>query len=433
MLLVLGTSKPGSCDSAVDDGSRPHLTRHENWKLFAAASDGDGWRVCGKLELTSKYHVYAATGLQRVVRQMGGMDVALSVDSGLIRCKCHAGLELDSPPNVDTTAQPLAFEVQIADGNDNRLNISIPLEAPCYIAFCQSTPTNLLKIYQRTDESLSLQLSPECSLLKKYENSPLHNILHILEDGAVALSLPVTNVRDNRVKSPAMAHRITQTVDKSNNVIQIGQRHESGRVCMIDVIRSIDLPNMVPDSPDSQKIKFIHTLALDPSSCVNSHGHQQREGPADPSILQVLSIKPWLSSRHSHFANHNSQGLFASLQAKPSTVMSLLNSIHDKGSYVVGAAATKHRVAGKIRKVRQSSSPPVFNDTFYMASIRENSATGTIVTSVQATGNGAITYTMTPDNGFSGRLFAMNSSTGVVTTTGLSSFYYMCNSVIRFM
>lgn len=352
------------------------------------------------------------------------MDVALSVDSGLIRCKCHAGLELASPPNVDTITQAWSFEVQIADGNDNRLKISIPLEAPCHIAFCQRIPTSLLKIYQHTDEPLSLQLSPECSLLKEYGNTSPHNILQILKDGAVAVSLPVTDVRDERVKSPAMAHKITQTEGRSNT-IKIQQRHKSHRICTMNVIRSIDLPNetaMVTDSPDSQKIKFIHTLALDPSSCVNSHSRQKREGPADPTALQVLSVKPWLNSWHSPFADHNSQGLFASPHAKPPTT-SLINNIHDKGGYVVGATATKHGVvAGKVRKARQSSSPPEFNDTFYMASIRENSPTGTVVTSVRATGNGPIIYTMTPDNGYSGRLFAMNSSTGVVTTTGLSSY-----------
>ena len=92
---------------------------------------------------------------------------------------------------------------------------------------------------------------------------------------------------------------------------------------------------------------------------------------------------------------------------------------------MVHAAATKHGVADKVRKVRQSPSPPEFNNTFYMASVREDSPTGTVVTSVRAMGNGPITYTMTPNNGYSGRLFAMNSSTGVVTTTGLSSYTRM--------
>ena len=76
----------------------------------------------------------------------------------------------------------------------------------------------------------------------------------------------------------------------------------------------------------------------------------------------------------------------------------------------------------RLRVVRQTStSPPQFNDTFYMASVLENSPLHTTVTGVRATGNAPISYTMTPDNGFSEGLFSMNSSTGVVTTTGLSS------------
>lgn len=432
VLLLFGACNLVGCGVAGKDPdglSQVQVIAARTWRengIPAAASEE--WRVCGKIELPSpKYRIqHAANGSSRITLHnlRRSMDVSLSLDTGIVKCKCQ---QLVVPPSVDTTTHQANIEVQIADSEDNHFTIVFPLEAPCQVSYCQRKPTTLLTVVQTTvSEHLSLELNPtNCNMLKNYWNSirRVPNLLQLYDDGAVALNLPTTKGRGGD-KSMAVVDGIKSAADSKESIPQIHNRHQLGQLCTIDLIRSIKVPNRTDhrNLSDSGEITFVQSLPFDPASCIQwrelYYGRpKQYHAHSSGASAILLSTRPWLSGQYSPSVHHNSRALFTSLQAKPSTV-SQFNRIHDEGGKIVGEHAAKHKDS-RPREVRQaSSSPPVFNDTFYMAYVTENSPLGTVVTGVRATGSGPITYTMTPDNGYSDGLFSMNSSTGVVTTTG---------------
>ena len=444
-LLLLGTCKDVVSsryieEERLDRQSENHinLTELKNKQFAAAASDD--WRVCGKLELPSQHSIYAATGsAQRVVQRSNGVEIVISPETGTVLCRCRRHeLEVSAPPNVDTTAQPAAFEVRIADNNNgNHFTVRLLLEASCRSSHCQRNPSILLKISeQQTKRYSSLRLSPGCDKLIQHKNSQLHTSLQVLDDGAVALSIAA--VSEDGVKSPQYPTTASEkkwTLNQSNvSVLQRQRNHRlSSQECQIDLTQSVTLSNETKDidSMHTRGITFTESLPLDLASCISlwdeMSAHQPYKMDTGATTL-LLSVKPWSSGQRSLSSNHDTPKVFSSHHAKPSTTIRTFNDIHEKGSTTVGASLT-NRGSSKVREVRQTiSSPPAFNDTFYMAFVRENSQTGTVVTGVRATGNAPIVFTMTPDSGFSEGLFMMNSSTGVVTTTGLS--VYMCRCIL---
>ena len=439
-LLLLGTSKDVVSSRSIekerlDRQSENHmnLTELKNKQFAAAASDD--WRVCGKLELPSQYSIYAATGsVGRAVQRSNGVEIVISLETGTVLCRCwRHELEVSAPPNVDTTAQPAAFEVGIADNNNgNHFTVGLLLEASCRSSHCQRNPSILLKISeQQTKRYSSLRLSPGCDKLIQHKNIPLQTSLQVLDDGAVALSIAA--VSEDRVKSPQYPTTTSEkkwTLNQSNvGVLQRQRNHRSSsQECQIDLTQSVTLSNETKDidSMHTRGITFTESLPLNLASCISlwdeMSAHQPYKMDTGATTL-LLSVKPW-SSRQRSLSNHDTPKVFSSHHAKPSTTIRTFNDIHEKGSTTVGASLT-NRGGSKVREVRQTiSSPPAFNDTFYMAFVRENSQAGTVVTGVRATGNTPIVYMMTPDSGFSEGLFMMNSSTGVVTTTGLSVCMY---------
>ena len=440
--LLFGTPKPVGCRSAgkdglSKDGEAAMQVIAKRWRegsdimrTRSAAASSDDWRVCGELRLSSQFRIIAANRSRSILQRGGrGMEVSLSPDSGIVKCKCHQPVSL---PTVDTTAHQAAFEVLIADSKNNHFTIDLPLEAPCQLSFCQRKPTTLLRIDQRESGHLSLDLNPECSstLVEHYGDSK--KLLQRFDDGVVALSLPAA-IRDSG-SSPRVAYGMDGALGYGSSLSPNQHRDQSSQLCTIDVIRSISVSNGTrdADAPDSLEIKFIQSLPLDLTSCTNwrelLRGRQSRQAANGRSTI-YLSVKPWLSNPYSLFTHpQSSADMFTSRHAKPSTTTKL-NAIHDKGGSMVRESSTRHG-NDRLRKIRQTStSPPQFNDTFYMASVLENSPRHTVVTGVRATGNAPITYTMTPDSGFSEGFFSMNSSTGVVTTAGLSSCaytYYYC-------
>ena len=419
-VLLSGASQLVSCsyeENGLQDTQLVSKTRHEIQLVAATSRDADdGWRMCGKLDLSSKYRIHAADGVQNVLQHhTESMDVALLPDSGILRCRCRQ--HRVSPPSVDTANHKVAIVVQVVDSKDNHFKISLPLEpVSCQVSYCRRNPTALFTIKQQKsiNERTSLQLNSDCtSMLSKEYSSPLS--VRLLRNGAVVLSaLPTANLRRKNSSLP-WAHGVGQTSVNSGILLQ--NQYQLGQKCSIDVIQSIKLINGT-GSPYTHDINFTRLLPLELTNCINLLNDHQ--ATVRPSTV-LLSVRPWLSNHDTMFAGHNSRG---SYHAELSTTTGAVNAIHEKGGRIVSESAAKHRArvgASKIREVRQVSTAPLeFNDTFYMASVFENSPLGTVVITVRATGNGPIIYTMTPDSSFSTGLFTMNSSTGVVTTTGLS-------------
>lgn len=411
----LNYDKNGSPDPQITGGSRQ--SPHE--KLLAAATsdapaDLNSWRVCGKLSLSSKYKIHAAAGVQDIlVHHSDSMDVAISPESGLMSCRCRL-LHVSDPPSVDTTNHQVDVEVQAVDREKgDKFSLHVELVNPCQVSFCQRNPTNLLSIIkqrQSTREHISLQLNSECtSTLLKDHSLPLN--VQLMGSGAVALSapLPSANLRRKSLSLP-WTHRVGPTSD--NGGILLRNQYQLGQACSIDVTRPIKPTNGI-DSSYTHDINFTQLLPLELVNCIDLLNDASHQATIMHSMVP-LSVRPWMSGPDALLASHNSH---KSHHAELSTTS---DAIHEKGGHIVGKSATRHG-ASKIREVRQlSTSPPEFNDTFYVGSVLENSPFGTMVIAVRATGNGRIVYTMTPDSGFSGGLFAMNRTTGVVTTTGLS-------------
>ena len=434
VFILSGTSQLVSCSYDKNGSPDPQITaRNRQEKLLAAATgdtpDIDGWRVCGKLSLSSKYKIHAAAGVQhqQLVHHSDSVDVAISPETGTISCRCRLLHRVQLPSSVDTTNHQVAIEVQIVDMEQR---ISLPMEFavnPCQISFCQRnpSPTTLLTIKQRqlTSEynNISLQLNSECTSMLLQEHSPIN--VQLMGNGAVALSaLPSTNLRIKNLPLP-LTHRVGRTSDNSGILLR-NQHQLLGQACNIDVTRPIQLTGGI-DSPYSHGISFTQLLPLELVNCINLLNDRQPTVTPMMHNVVLLSahVSPWLSGHNALFARHNSQRPYHAQLSTTSDV------IHEKGGHAVSKSATRHGVAqaSKIREVRQSStSPPEFNDTFYMGSVPENSPSGTMVIAVRATGNGQIVYTMTPDSGFSSGLFAMNRTTGVVTTTGLSCSDHWC-------
>ncbi len=72
---------------------------------------------------------------------------------------------------------------------------------------------------------------------------------------------------------------------------------------------------------------------------------------------------------------------------------------------------------------RQGNLPLHFDQLHYIVRVRENSPTGTEVTTVRVSGQdssslGEITYSMAPEDAHSSQLFSLHPTTGVITTTG---------------
>ena len=396
-------------------GSQDHRIanriRHE--KQLDFASGGGDWRVCGKLELSSKYKMQTAAGVQHSELQYysENMAVTLSPETGIVKCSCHMQDHQQhpvSPPSVDLTNHQVAIVVQVVDReNHNHFKISLPLEPiACQVSYCRKNPTNLLTIERRrtVSEHISLQLSSECT----GPRAPQINV-QLLENGMVELS-------KSAIAPFSWTHRLLgQTTDNSDILLQ--NRHGLSQKCCINVTHSIKLANHT-DSPYARhEINFTQLLPLELTTCVNLlREHHVTLSNYEPSVV-LLSVKPWLND---HDTGHNSPG---SYHAEPSTAS---DTIHEKGGHIVSKFATRHGApASNVhRRVRQvTTSPPEFNDTFYMGSVVENSPLGTFVITVRAMGNGPINYVMTADSGFSRGLFAINRTTGVVTTTGLSGFF----------
>ena len=410
-----------SCSYDKNGSPDPQITgrtRHEKLLVAATSDADDGWGVCGKLSLPSKYEIHASAGVQNILlHHSDSMDVAISPENGIMRCRCR--LHHVQSPSVDTTNHQVAVEVQIVDREkDNHSKISLPVELInlCQVSYCQRNPTTLLTIKQRQStsaEHISLQLNSECTstLLKEY-SSPLK--VQRMGNGALALSaLPSANLRRKNLSLP-WTHRVGQTSDNSG--IFLRNQHQLGQACSIDVTQPIKLTNGI-GSLYTQDINYTQLLPLELINCIDLLNDRHATVTPKMHNMVLLSVGPWMSDHDELFSGHNS---WRSYHAELSTTT---DTIHEKGGHIiVSESATRHRVAraSKIREVRQLSTPSLeFNDTFYMGSVLENSPPGTVVIAVRATGNGQIFYTMTPDNGFSSRLFTMNRTTGVVTTIGL--------------
>lgn len=428
MFILYGTSQLASCSYDKNGPPDPQITaRFGHQKLLTSDVPDDSWRVCGKLNLSSKYKIHAAAGVQNIiVHHSHSVDIAISPETGTISCSCRL-LHVNQPPSVDTTNQQVGIEVEIVDREkvDNN-TISLPVEFitnPCQVSFCQRNPTTLLTIRQRhqsTSKHISLQLNSECistlKLLKEYSLPPKLNV-QLMSNGAVALSaLPSANLRR---KSLSWTHRtkVAQTSDNSGFLLQ--NQPQLGQVCSIDVTQPIKRTNSI-DPLYSHDANFTQLLPLELVNCIILlNDHQATVEPKMHNIMVPLTARPWLSGYDTLFAGHNPQ------RPHHAELSTASDAIHEKGGHIaVSESATGHgadRVSKKIREVRQlSTSPPEFNDTFYMGSVLENSPSGTVVLAVRATGNGQIVYTMTADSGFSSGLFAMDRTTGVVTTTGWS-------------
>ena len=243
-----------------------------------------------------------------------------------------------------------------------------------------------------------------------------------MSNGAVALSaLPSANLRRKSLSLLPWTHRakVAQTSDDSGFLLQ--NQPQLDQVCSIDVTQPIKLTNKI-DSLYSHDANFTQLLPLELVHCISLlNDRQATVEPKMHNIIMVpLSSRPWLSDHDTLFTRHNSQ------RPHHAELSTASDAIHEKGGHIIAVSksATGHgaaRISKKIREVRQlSTSPPEFNDTFYMGSVLENSPSGTIVITVRATGNGQIVYTMTADSGFSSGLFAMDRTTGVVTTRGWS-------------
>ena len=415
-MLLCGTPQLASCGYDKTDPQIISRTGHEKQLLAATNDANDDWRVCGKLDLSSEYKIHAAVGLQNILlHHSESMDVAISPETGIMRCRCrlHHVHHPVPPPSVDTTNHQVAIEVQtVGREEDNHFKIILPMELnPCQISYCQKNPSSLLTIKQRQSISkrIALHLNSECtSTLIKEQSSSLN--LQLLGNGAMALrALPNANLRRKNLSLP-WVHSVGQTSDNSG--ILLRNQNKLGQACSIDVTHSIKLTNGI-DSLYTHDINFTQSLPLELINCISLLNDHQASVMPDMHNMVLLSVRPWLSGHNALFAGHNSQ---RSYHAELSTIT---DTIHKKGGHIVGKSATRHG-ASKIREVRQSStSPPQFNDTFYMGSVLENSPSGTVVIAVRATGNRQIIYSMTPDNGFSNGLFTMNRTTGVVTTIGL--------------
>ena len=91
---------------------------------------------------------------------------------------------------------------------------------------------------------------------------------------------------------------------------------------------------------------------------------------------------------------------------------------------------TRHEIA------RRSNNPPSFLYSYYSAEVVENSAVGTLVTTVQASdidegSAGEITYSMVPNvNAISGDYFEIHNISGDITTTGERPYYLFVNSTL---
>lgn len=414
-VLLFETPRSGSCRSAVlekDVLRSPQVistTGHEEW---SATDHADAWRVCGKLSLPSQYRIYAADGL---LQHSEGLEVAISLDTGVVRCRCRH--LVSTLPSVDTIRHQVVVEVQSVDREDDHFKINLPLEFPCHISFCRRNPTTILELEQQSGEHISLQLNSECSVPP--------TSLHLMGDGAVVLIIPAAT-RDSRPSAVAYGVRQTQI----SNVSMLEDQHHQSQICVIDVIRSIELPNGSKDVdfPDtySRQINFMQSVPLDPTNCIDwnkiRHGRHRYQLEAGPAKV-LLSVKRLqLTAQDLLHSDHNPQESLTPHQVEPSTP-SQPNAIHQKGDHMMLTTreSVVKRGAGRIRQIRQTStSNPVFDQFYYMASVRENSPPGTMVMRVRATGSGPITYSMTTTNGFSSNLFRMNSSSGVVTTAGLS-------------
>ena len=416
-MLLSGTSQLVNCSY---DKTGPQIisrTEHEKPLLAATSDANDGWRVCGKLSLSSKYKVHAAIGLQNILlHHSESIDFVISPETGIMRCRCRLHHPVP-PPSVDITNHQVAIEVQVVDREeDNHFKISLPMELnPCQVSFCQKNPSSLLTIkqLQSSNRHITVQLNPECTSMLLKEHSSSLNV-QLLGSGVVALSaLPTANSRRKNLSLP-WVHAVGQTSD--NGGILLRNQHKLSQACSIDVTRSIKLTNGI-DSLYTHGINFTQLLPLELTNCISLLNDHPATIMPNMHNMVLLSVRPWLSDHDALFASHNSQ---SSYHAELSTTAEV---IHEKGGQFVSKSTTRQHVASKIRDVRQSStSPPVFNDTFYMGYVLENSPSGTVVIAVRATGNGQIVYSMTPDNGFSSGLFTTNRTTGVVTTTGLSGF-----------
>ena len=426
VFILYGTSQLASCSYDKNGSPDPQIRARNGHQKLLTGDAIDSWRVCGELSLSSKYKIHAAAGVQNILLyRSDSVDVAISPETGTISCKCRL-LHVNQPPNVDTTNQQVGIEVEIVEREtvDNN-KISLPVEFvfnPCQVSFCQRNPTTLLTIRQRqsyTSEHISPQLNSECTnvLLKEYSLPPKLNV-QLMSNGAVALSaLPSANLRRKSLSVLPWTHRakVAQTSDDSGFLLQ--NQPQLDQVCSVDVTRPIEQTNRIDAN-------FTQLLPLELVNCISLlNDHQATVEPKRHNIIMVpLSFRPWLSDHDTLFTRHNSQ------RPHHAELSTASDAIHEKGGHIIAVSksATGHgagaaRVSKKIREVRQlSTSPPEFNDTFYMGSVLENSPSGTIVITVRATGNGQIVYTMTADSGFSSSLFAMDRTTGVVTTRGWS-------------
>lgn len=129
---------------------------------------------------------------------------------------------------------------------------------------------------------------------------------------------------------------------------------------------------------------------------------------------------------HVPHPNHPPLVILQSFPMDLSTCAAISDSTAHISLQSLDAITHTTNVVGLHQQVRRQA-PPQFGYSDYTVSVRENSPVGTMVTTVQASGSGAIIYTMTPMNPLSVLLFSLDTSTGVITTTGgCSEVVWVC-------
>lgn len=323
----------------------------------AAAAQSSQQFKCGRISLPPQYRISAQGLLQDI-----NTGIQVSANTGDVYCTCSNELEPSS------SQQELSVPVQYLEGEV--YHAKFRFISPCQLAVCHQSGNHTLSL---------LQVSSSGTLELRLE-----------EGSAVCSTLQGVFERPSSTNGWVTA-RVEDFLqnDCLRNFVEL---HDQIR--RIEITFSLNLTNRA-STVVVPAINITQSILFDVGSCLSRRLIQS------PSLISLL---PWQSRMFSQ-------------EDKQKT------SNHPKNSKISHRNNIIHSQPAHKRWLRQVNRRPSFAQLHYTPTVVENSDIGTTVDTITAIdtdegANGVVMYAMTPDDEFSRGLFAIDSRSGVITTTG---------------
>ena len=322
---------------------------------------------CGHIIIPTQYRISSIANAGGLLHDVSA-NVQLSADTGDLYCQCSYEAV---PPT--TTHQELSVFLNRKQGDEFYL-VNFTILSPCQQAACTSWNSTHTAMVVPSSAKLGLMLRgkniAECSTFNQ-----MFKLKPIIGGWLTTVDV-VELMRNDCIKVVNQSNQIRQ--------LQITSHHT-----LLTNTGTVDAP----------MITITQTLPFDVRSCLS---RALINSPNRLSLLPRNGRRTIPPETHQLTAHH---------PKNPNTSDHNVD-IHDL------VVAHHHQ-----RWLRQANSMPRFESLHHISTVMENSDIGTTVDTITAIDtdegtNGVLTYSMTPSVEFSRGLFAIDSSSGVVMTTG---------------